>query len=125
MGKRSSQVKGFKGSKGTPCMAGLEIGDEITHVNDLRFMNWHPGLVRTGGLGQWVQGWSAPIVVGGSEKVVLQVDDVSFSVSVGGPEVSDPASDSGDAGATQSWGKNLWFPPMKNRFSISCAGIGS
>ena len=79
LGKRSSQVKGFKGSKGTPCMAGLEIGDEITHVNDLRFMNWHPGLVRTGGLGQWVQGWSAPSVVGGSEKVVLPVDDFSFS----------------------------------------------
>lgn len=41
LGKRSSLVKGF-GSKGGP--GGLEIGDEITHVNDLRFMSWHPGL---------------------------------------------------------------------------------
>ena len=43
LGKRSSRVKGFKGSLGDG-LSGLEIGDEITHVNELRFMSWYPGL---------------------------------------------------------------------------------
>lgn len=37
LGKRSCLVRGFAGS------SSLEVGDEITHVNDMRFMTWHRG----------------------------------------------------------------------------------